>query len=119
MSDYDDYCYECKVNGSEDNCNECPFNEGLNVKNTENSLKNGCVNQDSVLARWIPVEKGLPKETGDYLVTFRETGEFIDGEFIDVKILEYLPNVHLWVDYFDNAYDVIAWMPLPDPYRKE
>ena len=56
--------------------------------------------------KWIPVEERLPEENWFYTVCFDDgfitTVEF-DGDWI------------LWAD----ATEVVAWMPLPKPYRKE
>ena len=70
---------------------------------------------------WIPVNERLPKNSGEYLVSV------IDDEDEDYK--------HVGVAYFahPNDYDidkgewrelmidekVIAWMPLPEPYRED
>lgn len=55
---------------------------------------------------WIPVEERLPEVNWFYTVCFDDgfitTVEF-DGDWI------------LWAD----ATEVVAWMPLPEPYRKE
>lgn len=60
-------------------------------------------------AEWIPVSERLPEHKGDYLVTF--------------KLLFTYP---VEVCYFDGQawdkgqYDaVLAWMPLPEPYKAE
>lgn len=53
-------------------------------------------------ARWIPVSKRLPEEEGLYLVYTEEQPfvcSFEDGEF--------------FID------EVLAWMPLPEPYKAE
>lgn len=56
--------------------------------------------------KWIPVEERLPEVNWFYTVCFDDgfitTVEF-DGDWI------------LWAD----ATEVVAWMPLPEPYRKE
>lgn len=57
-------------------------------------------------SKWIPVEERLPEVHWFYTVCFDDgfitTVEF-DGDWI------------LWAD----ATEVVAWMPLPKPYRKE
>lgn len=59
--------------------------------------------------KWIPASKKLPDKDGDYLVTF--------------KLLFTRP---VEVCTFSNGYwdkdgyeDVLAWMPLPEPWREE
>lgn len=57
---------------------------------------------------WIPCEERLPSEEGQYLVTLRRWNCITFANFKDIK-----HNPH-----FDNS-DVIAWQPLPQPYKKE
>lgn len=57
--------------------------------------------------QWIPVTERLPKNETRALVTFE------DGF---VAATEYYDNGwDLWAD----SGDVVAWMPLPEPYREE
>ena len=66
--------------------------------------------------RWIPVTERLPENTGKWLCCTS------DG---DVMILFYdAPGTkervfYRWDDrgYFYRTFDVIAWMPLPEPWR--
>lgn len=83
---------------------------------------------------WISVKEGLPEEVGDYLCTARCHS---DMEF-SVEILswskyicENIPdwmkkNVfknggafgEMWPNGLDNIEEVIAWQPLPKPYKE-
>ena len=62
--------------------------------------------------QWIPCSERLPEESGTYLVSGKwESGKVAVGD------CEYLA-----VDgYFSTAwnFDVLAWMPLPEPWRGE
>lgn len=79
--------------------------------------------------RWIPVDEGMPKDGTDCLVTYsngfvkiatfaEDLYEFDEYDFHDKR------GVAGWC-YFDDEYgyqeysDVIAWMPLPEPYKEE
>ena len=71
--------------------------------------------------RWIPVSERLP-EDGDYhdlcgtpdgaILWCKETGE--------VGVGWYYESTKNWCDLWDNGVkDIVAWMPLPEPYREE
>ena len=60
---------------------------------------------------WIPVERGLPEEDGFYIATM--DGEIVGQEEPFVGLAEFEDGN--WVD----GDDVIAWRPLPEPYRPE
>ena len=65
--------------------------------------------------RWIPVSKRLPEEDGFYLATC--DGE-ICGEDEPVSCMAEFENGK-WVDDEDDYQCVLAWMPLPEPYKAE
>ena len=69
--------------------------------------------------RWIPVSERLPEENGQYLITvkykhvndsyedvYAEHGEWYDGRW-DMFCFGHCGEVE----------DIIAWMPLPEPYK--
>ena len=69
---------------------------------------------------WIPVEERLPEvsrtpeeddECPEFNVTIRRAEE--------ATTLKYSPADDTWFDDNGNVYDVIAWRPLPEPYRPE
>ena len=69
---------------------------------------------------WIPVEERLPEvnrnpeeddECPEFNVTIRGTRE--------ATTLKYSPADSTWFDDNGYVYDVIAWRPLPEPYRPE
>ena len=56
--------------------------------------------------KWVPVEKGLPDKDGKYLVTTR-------GNYNDIiDIANYTKGI------WHKANEIIAWMPLPEPYKE-
>lgn len=73
--------------------------------------------------KWIPVTEALPEEDEEVLVTVH-----FDGTK-DVKPSTYVETASQisgsWFSYSDdwnasrNRYHVIAWMPLPEPWRGE
>ena len=80
--------------------------------------------------KWIPVSERLPEEYGEYLITWK-TSDVSDLLFISVceyeTSYEYDAEKHRfkgeWIvdDYMlaHSDYEVIAWMPLPEPYKEE
>lgn len=70
--------------------------------------------------RWIPCSERLPEENGQYLITvkyvhvdgyddiYAEHGEWTDGKW-DMFCFGHCGKVE----------NIIAWMPLPEPYREE
>lgn len=62
-------------------------------------------------SRWIPCSERVPEDFGDYLVTKKvmwwngEEGNLIDFAYFDNE-------------GFHKAEDVLAWMPLPEPYEE-
>ncbi len=69
---------------------------------------------------WIPVSKRLPEKAFGCLVTVEE--DDIHGEPQRVIYPDFVGyDGETWNDADGKAipFDVIAWMPLPEPYKKE
>ena len=66
--------------------------------------------------RWIPVEKGTPKEDGEYWATFgAETGWFVDWcEWLNGRWV-----VRLDDDKVADVRNVVAWCKPLDPYQPD
>ena len=64
--------------------------------------------------RWIPVTEQLPEENGRYLVSGGLQGSR------QIWICKYMifANVRGWINDVSNP-AIIAWQPLPEPYREE
>ena len=78
--------------------------------------------------RWIPCSERLPDKYGLYLVTIAEKAKAEDLGFdldeIDVKRMRYNSNgwllprhIPAWINAAVTD-EVIAWMPLPEPYKE-
>ena len=64
---------------------------------------------------WIPVEERLPEEDGFYIATI--DGEIAGQEESFVGLAEFEDD--FWVDDDIDYKCIIAWRPLPEPYRPE
>lgn len=81
--------------------------------------------------RWIPVSERLPEEDTEVLISYRYKEGEGDTSHVDIDITTYgqmyfggnkVGNNKHWrapFEYFHSNYEVIAWMPLPEPYKRE
>ena len=64
--------------------------------------------------QWIPCSERLPEHGGRYLISV------LDGINRRTTVAPYLPRCKAWTMNGRMAYwKVIAWLPLPEPYREE
>ena len=78
---------------------------------------------------WIPVEEALPKSQNEYLVTVNFDGDtYVEclhyGKPLmanrEVKGECFYDSDDEWGDVvYDTGTEVIAWMPLPQPYKAD
>lgn len=61
---------------------------------------------------WIPCSDRFPEEEGFYLVTLRDKA----GTLLTNVAFYTIP--YGWEEY-DPKYEIIAWMPHPEPYGKD
>ena len=93
---------------------------------------------DIEYSRWIPVSERLPEDTYPVNITwvnhdpepyyaeikdkpFTATGHYCNGRWwwYSVTCQDYLDEYGHWnIDAMDDAIEVIAWMPLPEPYKQ-
>lgn len=98
-------------------------------KKREGLLEAGNIIRKHMNDGWIPVEERLPKRTLDeklnksykkYLV-FIDSVDGWDIDDIDIAVYDFW-NDKKWCEAHDGygeIENVIAWRPLPDPYRPE
>jgi hypothetical protein len=64
--------------------------------------------------RWVSCSERLPEHGGRYLISV------LDGVNRRTTVAPYLPRCKAWTMTGRMAYwKVIAWMPLPEPYKEE
>ena len=79
--------------------------------------------------RWIPCSERLPEEDTEVLISYRYKEGEGDTDHVNIDITSYgttcfggreIHTLKEWrqpFDYFHANYEVIAWMPLPEPYK--
>ena len=65
-------------------------------------------------AEWIPCSERLPSESGNYLITVADLRLGHNGEHT-VTMADFYVKAKKW----NSVVDVVAWMPLPMPYRED
>lgn len=61
---------------------------------------------------WIPIEMGLPRRKGTYIVT---------DSMDHVYLAEFIAPDRAWwsIDFNQYVNDIIAWMPKPEAYKRK
>lgn len=83
------------------------------------------------MPHWIPCSERLPEEDTEVLISYCYKEGEGDTDHVNIDITSYgttcfggreIHTLKEWrqpFDYFHANYEVIAWMPLPTPYREE
>jgi hypothetical protein len=109
---------------------------------TAEMFRNGCLESIEALmaegeiydieySRWIPCSERLPEEDKEVLISYRYKEGEGDTSNVSVDITTYgqmyfggnkVGNHKHWrapFEYFESNYEVIAWLPLPEPFKTE
>lgn len=105
--------------------NKSQYKHGLpgSALNIVNTLLND-LEQDEKENGWIPVSERLPEKDGRYLVTFKNGIKVCMVGYGSCKrtVLGY-PIGHGWYSLEEAQYyaedSIIAWRPLPEPYKED
>ena len=107
-------------------CEDCVSREAVKeaLRNRTGESISDCINAlPSVTPtrkkeEWIPCDEKLPKP--NELVDNVRKYYLIQDEYGDMHVASYLRNGWISIDSFYTLEDdVIAWMPLPEPYKAE
>lgn len=71
----------------------------------------------SAEAEWIPCSERLPSESGDYLCTIPLDADETYTEVLTFHKGRFYEDDDEWGETYHD--DVLAWMPLPKPYKAE
>ena len=64
--------------------------------------------------KWIPCSEKFPDKPGTYIVSA------FDGAITHVSFAKWMPRLRTWaLSGYRSYWKVKAWMPLPEPYKKE
>lgn len=78
---------------------------------------------------WIPATERLPEEDKEVLITYKGKGDELYKPYSNIDITTYgqmyfggnkVGNHKHWrptFQYFNDNYEVTAWMPVPEPYK--
>lgn len=80
------------------------------------NLKAGTILK-AIGAKWIPVKERLPKEDESVIICTRY-GTVKEGAYTE-RYGYAMRKGFFTEDYFEELCDVVAWMPLPEPYQEE
>lgn len=90
-------------------CHEAFFSEDV-IKDLLELLKEEQDVPDINVGKWIPCSERLPEDNIDVLVCDREE---------DIYLSHMTRHKKFFDVYGDEIKGLIAWMPLPEPYRDE
>ena len=72
------------------------------------------IKQMPTVGEWIPCSERMPDESGTYIISA------IDGNILRVSFTKWMPRLRTWaLSGYRSYWKVKAWMPLPEPYKKE
>ena len=101
-----EWCHDCKEYDQEKHC--CHRWTKV-IRNTVEEIK-------TKYWRWIPVTEALPEEKGEYLVSYHPC----HWNTVSEKVLVGMDTFKGKTTWAKKKYQkVIAWMPLPEPWRGE
>ena len=100
--------YFCDGRKCNEDCSECCRTFDIEHARDFKRIGGTYYQQESAEAEWIPCSESLPKEYAQYLVCL-ESGECYVYWLKDSD----------WARGMAEKESILAWMPLPEPYRKD
>ena len=72
--------------------------------------------EEKELREWIPVSERLPKNDDWVIVTILDESGDTPWRYTDFGW--YLEEATCWIVEAEKRRDIVAWMPLPEPYKE-
>ena len=109
-----------------------PLDEYEKIQEENESLKkevaclkgkyNRCRNELSTVGGWIPVSDKLPAELEPVNITWINRDP--EPYYVEIKDTPFTATAvyrkgKWWWYSVDNAIEILAWQPIPEPYKKE
>ena len=77
------------------------------------------ISKKKTAQEWIPVSEKLPETSGKVLIT-RRIGLYVGDDYdCCVDLGYYYSNLNEWDTLDLDDIEILAWMPLPEPYIAE
>ncbi len=64
---------------------------------------------------WIPIEKELPT-TANHILVCTKDGVVTEADYVNIK---HNADANTYMKEFLDSNSIIAWMPMPEPYKKK
>lgn len=91
--------------------------ETADIRDDIQKILTDLFNRVSSAQQWIPVSEGLPENDDWVIVTILD--EWGDTPWTYTDFGWYLEAASCWIIDAKQRTDVIAWMPLPEPWKGE
>ena len=105
---------EKKLN-TDDLCDICSSADCANCFSDEDFKK--WIDRQPKVGEWIPVSERLPND-GQWVIVFAKSN--VDNDWNVPSIVQYMGDgIWRWNTLIPISDDVIAWMPLPEPYKEQ
>lgn len=90
----------------------------LDLTDVQNALKEEMEKAGNKSNGWIPCSERLPENDKFVLVTYKRRDFVTNPTKVNIGWIKY-GCWHCYTELYVRDTDVLAWMPLPEPYKEE